>query len=109
MVPRCSRQVAAPVDEDVVVEEGHVARRGWTSCQLPIGVVRRRGVQRGVQNYDASFADLRAEKKRKFSSRNRNVTRGIRRGDFRLVDWLLRKRVIGAFDYLPGLKFDRRV
>lgn len=58
MISGCPRQVAASVDEHVVVKERHVAGRGWTTCKLPFGVVGRRRVQSGVQHYDATVADL---------------------------------------------------
>lgn len=65
VIPRRPREIAAAVDEDVVVEEGHVAGRGWPAGEFPIGVVGRRRVQRRIQHYDTTVADLRDNGKRK--------------------------------------------
>lgn len=58
MISRRPREVAASVDENVVVEERHVAGRRRTTGDLPLGVVGRGCIQGRVQYYDAAVADL---------------------------------------------------
>lgn len=103
VISRRPREIAATVDEDVIVEERHVAGRWWTTGEFPFGVVGRRRVQRGVQHYDATVADLRAQQKRGVSSRNRNVMRGIRRGDFRVSSTEFRGNALPRVSHLRSL------
>lgn len=103
VISRCPREIAATVDEDVIVEERHVAGRRWTTGEFPFGVVGRRRVQRGVQHYDTTVTDLRAQQKRRVSSRNRNVMRGIRRGDFRVPSTEFRGNALPRVSHLRSL------
>lgn len=59
VISRRPREITAPIDENIIVAERHVARGRWTTAELPFTIVRRRRVQRGVQHYDTTVADLR--------------------------------------------------
>ena len=62
MISRRPREITAPIDENIIVAERHVARGRWTTAELPFTIVRRRRVQRGVQHYDTTVADLQQTK-----------------------------------------------
>lgn len=64
MISRRPREIAASVDEHIVVEKRHVAGRRRTPGDLPLGVVGRGRVQSGVEHYDAAVADLTTNNKR---------------------------------------------
>lgn len=84
MISRCPREIAAPIDEDIVVAERHVARGRWTTAQLPFSIVGRRRVQRGVQHYDTTVADLQSNRRKKKENQlSKFMERAILRGDFR--------------------------
>lgn len=84
MISRCPREIAASIDENIVVAERHVARGRWTTAELPFTIVCRRRVQRGVQDYDTTVADLKQREERKRRRRKPTLKiYGTLRGDFR--------------------------
>lgn len=70
MISRRPREITAPIDENIIVAERHVARGRWTTAELPFTIVRRRRVQRGVQHYDTTVADLQQTKEEEEEEEN---------------------------------------
>lgn len=70
MISRRPREITAPIDENIIVAERHVARGRWTTAELPFTIVRRRRVQRGVQHYDTTVADLQQTKEEEEENHN---------------------------------------
>lgn len=72
VISRCPREITAPIDENIVVAERHVARGRWTTAELPFTIVCRRRVQRGVQHYDTTVADLQPKQRREEEEEDQN-------------------------------------